>query len=126
MPSLIVVTSHADAKHHTLRGRTVELGRGEGCDVQVVHDSVSRKHCRIQFHKAANAYSVEDLGSSNGTLVNGAPADGQVPLRDGDEIAIGQARVRYTDEDFETGEDAFEHAIIEKWFGEDDRNTVVG
>jgi pSer/pThr/pTyr-binding forkhead associated (FHA) protein len=64
----------------------VFIGRTPECDVILYESGVSRKHARIFIE--ANAFFIEDLGSSNGTKVNGATVQRQV-LNDGDAIALG-------------------------------------
>ncbi|MGE3172271.1 MAG: FHA domain-containing protein [Planctomycetota bacterium] len=62
------------------------LGRVAGCDVVVDDTKASRKHAKI--HVQGPVVEIEDLGSSNGTTLNGKPVQRRV-LRDGDEIGIG-------------------------------------
>jgi two-component system, NtrC family, response regulator AtoC len=71
-------------------GDTVVIGRGDECDVQVFHTSVSRKHVELHF---ASSPHVRDLGSSNGTQVGGVRlARGQgMPLGYGVAVRIGAA-----------------------------------
>ncbi len=64
----------------------VFIGRTPECDVILYESGVSRKHARIFVE--ANAFFIEDLGSSNGTRVNGATVQRQV-LNDGDAITLG-------------------------------------
>ena len=45
------------------------IGRAEGCDIQVAEPTVSSRHCRLT--RQGDGFTVEDLGSSNGTLVDG-------------------------------------------------------
>jgi pSer/pThr/pTyr-binding forkhead associated (FHA) protein len=79
-----------------LRGLTekiIRLERAEmtfgriGCDVVLQDESVSRQHARIR--REGEIYLVEDLGSSNGTHVDGIPVLSCV-LRDGDTLQLGQ------------------------------------
>jgi DNA-binding NtrC family response regulator len=67
----------------------VELlfGRAPACHVVVDHDGVSRRHARLARHD--DELVIEDLGSRNGTLVNGKPLAGTRALAPGDTIAIG-------------------------------------
>jgi len=63
------------------------LGRGRECHI-VFHDStVSKEHARLRFE--GRTALVEDLHSTNGTLVNGKAIDGPTPLRRGDRIGLG-------------------------------------
>jgi len=63
------------------------IGRGATADVQLVDGKVSREHCRIDATEPRAC--IEDLGSQNGTFVNGAVISGPTLLAEGDEIAIG-------------------------------------
>jgi pSer/pThr/pTyr-binding forkhead associated (FHA) protein len=80
-----------------LRGLTqqsIRIDRAEmtlgrvGCDILFQDDSVSRQHARIR--READTWWLEDLGSSNGTHVDGVPIQSCV-LRDGDTVQIGQS-----------------------------------
>lgn len=62
------------------------IGR-EGCDITLSDSEVSRRHAAIQI--AAGELSIEDLGSTNGTLVNGERISERRSLREGDEVQIG-------------------------------------
>ena len=65
------------------------VGRGGGCSLVLGDDAyVSNVHARV-FRRDGAVY-VEDLGSRNGTLVNGDPIAGPVPLRRGDLVQFGQ------------------------------------
>jgi len=63
------------------------VGRGRECHI-VFHDStVSKEHARLRLE--GRTALVEDLHSTNGTLVNGKAIDGPTPLRRGDRIGLG-------------------------------------
>lgn len=68
------------------------VGREAACDLQLVEGHASRKHAKLSF--AENAVWVEDLGSANGTFVNGAKIAGKVRLSPGD-------RLRFDVEEFD-------------------------
>lgn len=68
------------------------IGRSEDCDYQIVSSRVSRAHAEIS--KAAGAYLLRDLGSTNGTFVNGQKID-QVRLSDGDLVVIADVELTY-------------------------------
>src|SRR5262249_41057489 len=61
------------------------IGRAPECDLVIKASEVSKRHCRIQL--AADGASVEDLGSINGTFVNGQQIQ-RARLSDGDELDI--------------------------------------
>jgi pSer/pThr/pTyr-binding forkhead associated (FHA) protein len=66
-------------------------GRSPDADIVLADDTVSRKHAR--FFRARNLVWVRDLGSRNGTIVNGAAIERHC-LREGDRIAIGSSLAR--------------------------------
>jgi predicted component of type VI protein secretion system len=63
------------------------LGRGEECHVRFNSDWVSRQHCQLVV--GADAALLTDLGSRNGTLVNGELLQQEWPLKNGDLIHVG-------------------------------------
>lgn len=62
------------------------IGRDESCDLVIPERQVSRRHARIRLED--DRYFLEDLGSKNGTFVNGQEIQGPCALQDGDEIQI--------------------------------------
>ncbi|PZR09546.1 MAG: hypothetical protein DI536_21625 [Archangium gephyra] len=66
---------------------SVLIGRTAECDVILYEAGVSRKHARIVIEEAS--FFIEDLGSSNGTKVNGSTISGKQSLKDGDAISMG-------------------------------------
>jgi uncharacterized RDD family membrane protein YckC len=69
------------------------IGRSRTAQVQVPDSTVSRQHARLLFG-ALGEVLVEDLGSSNGTIVNGARVEGRHKLVDGDRILVGDVELR--------------------------------
>jgi predicted component of type VI protein secretion system len=67
------------------------LGRVPEASVRIDSASVSRHHARITVSDAGS--SIEDLGSKNGTFLNGTRVTGSQPLRDQDEVRLGRVRV---------------------------------
>jgi DNA-binding winged helix-turn-helix (wHTH) protein len=63
------------------------IGRGADVAVPIFASATSRHHARVVV--AGNSVTVEDLGSRNGTYVNGTRVEGSVELHTGDEIRIG-------------------------------------
>ena len=66
------------------------IGRGPDCDLRVNDGDVSRHHCLIRIR--GNEATLCDLGSSNGTFLNGKRVLSQVGLASGDEIVMGKCR----------------------------------
>ena len=69
------------------------IGREPGSGVWIDVPGVSRRHARIIVD--GTAATIEDLGSKNGTFVEGASVSGVQPLADGTEIAIGPVEVTF-------------------------------
>ena len=67
----------------------INVGRAEECDVFLDDVTVSRRHA--EFRHGAQGWSVQDVGSLNGTYVNRVRVDDQ-QLRGGDEVQIGKFR----------------------------------
>lgn len=70
------------------------LGRNADCDLVLNDHSVSRKHCRILFRR--DEPWVADLGSSNGTWVNGIKVDDERVLRHGDILKLGKLEFQFS------------------------------
>ncbi|MFT4513186.1 MAG: hypothetical protein ACI89X_002620 [Planctomycetota bacterium] len=68
------------------------LGRVATCDVVVDDTKASRRHARLVVE--AGVVEIEDMNSSNGTLLNGKPVDRRL-IRDGDEVRIGKTVIIY-------------------------------
>jgi pSer/pThr/pTyr-binding forkhead associated (FHA) protein len=76
-------------KAFTLSKNEVVIGRDVSADVVINAAEVSRRHTRLYLE--AGGYIVEDLGSTNGTFVNGQRLTTPLPLRSGDVIMLGEA-----------------------------------
>jgi hypothetical protein len=88
-PASLVVRQGARAGTvFPLTADSVVLGREEGVDISLRDPEVSRQHARVSWQ--AGTYVLEDLGSTNGTFLNGMQITGQRPLRPGDSIGLGQ------------------------------------
>lgn len=85
-PSLVCV-SGADLGTVFRIGTTALIGRG-AVDVALAEGDVSRRHARVRF--GDQGYEIEDLGSSNGTSVNGVRVTDTAALRVGDRVQIGR------------------------------------
>lgn len=79
-----------------LSGSRVVIGRSPDCDVVLASDSVSRQHAELVAH--GDAWSVRDLGSRNGTGVNGVRVNGERPLQPGDVLQIDVFEMLYRSE----------------------------
>jgi serine/threonine protein kinase len=93
LPSVVLVAP--GGKQVRLFSPTTVVGRAPECDLVIKAADVSKRHCRIVL--TADRVVVEDLGSSNGTQVNGEAVE-RARLRDGDQLDVGghlfEVRVR--------------------------------
>jgi len=80
---------------HLLSDNPVVIGRGEDCDIRILDNSVSRRHCRIDH--LDEGFYVLDMQSTNGTFVNDVPSKDANPIlfRDGDYLRVGNCIYRY-------------------------------
>jgi hypothetical protein len=81
-----------DGREITLADAPVRIGRLPECAVTLNDPNVSREHAELV--PSGDTYLVHDLGSTNGTRVNGIPVRRQV-LVDGDEIVVGGTSLRF-------------------------------
>ena len=75
-----------------LGGERTVIGRLQSCDVCLGDANASRQHAAIE--REGSGWVLVDLGSTNGTLLNGEQVD-RVRLRDGDIITVGVSRIAY-------------------------------
>jgi adenylate cyclase len=74
---------------------TNSLGRHPSNSIQLLDKIVSKEHCILE--RRANGFTLRDLGSLNGTYINGERVAGEQDLKHGDDIALGATRARYDD-----------------------------
>jgi hypothetical protein len=90
---LLVVRTGPDAgRSYLLDERPRTLGRGSDCDLRWEDSALSRRHCQIRWED--EVYVLQDLGSSNGTHVNGAAVRRAI-LRAGDRLQIGSIELEF-------------------------------
>jgi Protein of unknown function (DUF3662)/FHA domain len=73
---------------------TLTIGRLADCGIVLSDPNISRRHAEVRKDTDAGGHMIVDLGSTNGTKVNGTLVK-QHRLRDGDEITLGATRLRY-------------------------------
>ena len=84
--------SLSDGRRIPIGEEPVVIGRLPECEVVLSDPNVSRRHAEVR--RRGNEFLVIDLGSTNGTRVNGAGVRERV-LVDGDEISLGSTRIRF-------------------------------
>ena len=107
-PHLIVLYPQNQFKQIPLEKGTVILGRGQDADIRMDDELVSRKHCALTFD-GVNV-SVRDLGSTNGTFVDGTPI-GECKLEDHNRLQIGKMVLKVDFKD--ASEEAFDRELYE-------------
>lgn len=90
--ALVFIAGPNTGRRYALSDGEYVIGRRSDCQIFVPDMRVSRQHARIRTN--AGKWEIEDLGSNNGTWVNGARIAGAQPIRHGDEIAIASNRIR--------------------------------
>lgn len=73
--------------------KRVAIGRGRDCELNLINDSASRRHAEV--YADGVEFLVRDLGSKNGTFVNGTPVTRPRTLRPGDRIGIGTSTITF-------------------------------
>ncbi len=89
-----IIGSSEENKVIELGEEEVIIGRGSSCKLRLPSKSVSRKHARIFFRN--DEYYIEDLGSTNGTYVNGIRVV-KCALRRNDLIYLGGVRILFNE-----------------------------
>jgi adenylate cyclase len=76
------------------QGHAWKIGRNEDNDVVILEEQVSRYHAVVQCTDAGEYYLI-DMGSRNGSFVNGVRVSFPVYLKDGDEISLGEYQITF-------------------------------
>jgi hypothetical protein len=93
-PALVVRSGGGRAGEHFIpQGERTTIGRSPDCDIFLDDVTVSRKHAVVVESDAG--FSIEDLGSLNGTFVNRKRIDSPIRLESGDEVQIGKYRLSF-------------------------------
>jgi hypothetical protein len=89
-PAAVVL---ADGTRHRLDGDLVTIGRQASCTIVIADNNISRVHAR--FRASDNGWTIEDLGSTNGTTVNGVLITEPTLLSHGQLIALGSLQLHF-------------------------------
>jgi hypothetical protein len=87
----------AEGRRHVVPAGGATIGRSRDCEIVLADANVSRRHAEVR-PAAAGVWTVSDLGSTNGVLVNGRAISGAEPLTDGDRIDLGTAEITFVRE----------------------------
>ena len=98
MPKMIVSIDGVVIKEVEISQERTTLGRRPYNDIVIDNLAVSGEHAVVHLHAPSGIVEVEDIGSTNGTYVNGKAVQRQA-LRNGDTIEIGKYKVRFLSEE---------------------------
>ena len=93
MPKLLLIENNETASSFDLAEGKITIGRGGDCEIRLDDEAISRQHVRV-ITLMGDAF-LEDLGSSNGTYVNGKLTQ-KCALNDGDVVQIGDKELRFS------------------------------
>ncbi len=92
---LLVISGPKKGARYELNGKTVYIGRGRGNDIQIDDPTVSVSHARIDLEDGE--IWIEDLGSTNGTAVNGERISSRFQLNSEYIIKLGNTLLKLCD-----------------------------
>jgi pSer/pThr/pTyr-binding forkhead associated (FHA) protein len=93
---LVVLRGRRQWTRRAITNRAVQMGRSEYCDILLSDPLVSEKHARVVYSNGS--FWIEDLGSRNGTFVNGRRIQRRSVLRDGYLVRAGSSMLRFEQE----------------------------
>jgi adenylate cyclase len=93
-PFVVVHSARGDRQIELINNTSWTIGRGKGNDVPLADRCASRDHAMFQL-VGANSFYLIDLGSSNGTFVNGRRVSIPCSLKDGDLITLGETNIEF-------------------------------
>jgi pSer/pThr/pTyr-binding forkhead associated (FHA) protein len=90
----LLISVKTDGQRFLLDGDLATAGREENADIFLDDPSVSRRHA--EFTRIGTSFYIEDVGSLNGTYVNGQLQELKCLLKNGDEVQIGRFKLIFT------------------------------
>src|SRR3954447_15393329 len=93
--SLFVIQGADQGKRFELKPKPMALGRENSNPIRLHDTEVSRRHAEVR-QDDESSFRVVDLGSANGTFVNGRQVD-QSPIRSGDRLQVGQTVMLFSE-----------------------------
>ncbi len=119
MPSLFVIRGNDQGVRFELDEPLVRIGRDASSAVQLHDTEVSRQHAELRRHEGI--FTLADLGSSNGTFVNGRRIDRHL-LQSGDQVQVGSTLMLFTGPSGETDDDLAGSVVLDR---PDDASQIV-
>ncbi len=90
--TLVITSGPAAGTEYEIDGKHLRVGRGSHCEIVLADDAISKGHAVIEF--SDSGYRVRDLGSTNGTLLNGSEVK-LAELKHGDRLQVGEHAFQY-------------------------------
>jgi len=90
---LVVITQTGQREVHRVDRSSMTLGRGAESDLALTNPRVSRRHACLTWD--GERFLVQDLGSKNGTRLNGTPVAAPTPIGDGDTLELADSRIQF-------------------------------
>lgn len=115
MASLIIIAGPNEGEYFSIDSDITTIGRGDDCQIQLADERASRNHSQITLDTSSmipgtsvplKRFVLEDLGSSNGTSLNGKILEAGTVMVDGQVIGIGGTQALFTTRDFTSTEEA--------------------
>ncbi len=103
-PRLVVISGDLEGRTFEITGDAFTVGRQAGSDLQITNIEVSRRHCEI-LRSPDGSFTLRDLESRHGTLVNGRPAQ-EVALVHSDLVTVGMNAMLFLLDDPSTRDQA--------------------
>jgi serine phosphatase RsbU (regulator of sigma subunit) len=91
MAYLKIITEQCESSELQMHGALIRAGRSSNNDLVLADAAASREH--FELHRRGDDYVIRDLGSRNGTFLNGLLIHQELKLRSGDEIQVGRTRL---------------------------------
>lgn len=124
--SKLILLQGGQATPYELVADEVTLGRLPECEIQLQSNMVSRRHARVI--RDGQEFVLEDLGSGNGTYVNGKRIEGSIRLKHDDRVKLGPVLMRF---DTGAGDESSYTSLTEEAFdldltADDASSTIMG
>ena len=111
MASILITRGVLEGEYFLLPDEPiVSIGRDDQCTLQLLDRTISRKHLQIRIDEKTGARVAADYRSANGVEINGEVINVAHPLKDGDEIKIGETTLVYLEQNHPDAKSAKETA----------------